>query len=184
MSTNAATSDTRLLLEISKGSEPAFQLIFKRYCPRMLAFALKLLKSQFSAEEAVQEVFIRLWEHRDTLGQIKNPQDYLFILLRNKVMNELRAASRNQKRREQLWEAMEQRATQPMISIETKEVEQMLEHAVNNLSPQQQKIFRLSREKGLSHREIANELHISPLTAKKHVADSIKSIKSNLKKSD
>ena len=174
----------RLFIEISQGSESAFREAFQRYCPRMLHFAAKMLKSDFAAEEAVQEVFIRLWKHREVLSEIKNPNDYMFILIRNQVMNDLRSISREQKRREQLWEDMEQRAvpSSPSLSIEVRETEELLKNIMNQLTPQQRKIFHLSRGQGLSHQEIGDQLHISPLTAKKHIADSLKIIKSNLKK--
>lgn len=174
-------TDKQLFKEISEGNERAFQLFFKRYYPRMFSFAGKVVKSPHVAEEIVQEVFIRLWEQREVLAEIKNPENYLFIVLRNHAFNNLRAAANEQNRREQLWEALEQRAAEASTSLEAKEAEQFFEKILLQLSPQQRKIFRMSREEGYSHQQIADELHLSKHTVKKHVADSLKIFKTYLK---
>jgi len=174
-------TDKQLFKEISEGNERAFQLIFKRYYQRMLSFAGKVVKSPHVAEEIVQEVFIRLWEQREVLAEIKNPDNYLFIVMRNHALNHVRAAANEQNRREQLWEALEQRAADAGASLETQEAEQFFEKILAQLSPQQRKIFRMSREEGYSHQQIADELHLSKHTVKKHVADSLKIFKAYLK---
>ncbi len=176
-------SEKQLFEKINEESEWAFQVLFKRYYPRMLSFVGKVVKSPYVAEEIVQEVFIRLWENRYMLNEVKNPKDYLFIMVRNHALNYLRAAAREQSRREQLWEDLEKRAANIHATLEEQEAGQWLEKIVAKLSPQQQKVFRLSREQGLSHQEIANELHLSKNTVKKHVAESLKTFKLYLKES-
>jgi|SRR5690554_1358822 len=127
-------TDKQLFKEISEGNEQAFQLIFKRYYPRMLSFAGKVVKSPHVAEEIVQEVFIRLWEQREVLTEIRNPENYFFIVMRNHAFNYLRAAANEQNRREQLWEALEQRAADASTSLETQEAEQFFEKILSQLS--------------------------------------------------
>jgi len=60
------------------------------------------------------------------------------------------------------------------------ERERLLNEAVANLPSQQQRVFRLARQEGLSRDQIANELQISPNTVRNHLADAIKTIKSRL----
>lgn len=174
-------TDKQLFKEVSEGNERAFQLIFERYYQRLFSFADKVVKSPHVAEEMVQEVFIRLWEQRERLAGIKNPENYCFIVIRNQVFNYLRAAAHEQSRREQLWEALQQRAAEADSSLEAEEAEQFFEKILAKLSPQQQKVFRLSRVEGYSHQQIADELNLSRLTVKKHVADSLKIFKGYLK---
>ena len=174
-------SEKKLFKEISEGNERAFQFIFTRYYPRMISFADKMVKSPHVAEEVVQEVFIRLWEQRELLTEIKNPENYFFIVIRNHALNYLRAAANEQRRREQLWAALEQRAVDAITTLEMEEADQFFEKILERLSPQQRKIFRMSREEGLSHQQIADELHLSKNTVKKHVAESLKMLKASLK---
>lgn len=181
MKEETSFTDKQLFKEISEGNERAFQLIFKRYYQRMFSFAGTVVKSPHVAEEIVQEVFIRLWEQREVLAEVKNPENYFFIVIRNHAFNYLRAAANEQNRREQLWEALEQRAVDASSSLEAQEAEQFFEKILAQLSPQQRKIFRMSREEGFSHQQIADELHLSKHTVKKHVADSLKILKAYLK---
>lgn len=174
-------TDKQLFKEVSEGNEQAFQLVFKRYYQRMFSFAGTVVKSPHLAEEIVQEVFIRLWEQRELLAEISNPENYFFIVIRNRAYNYLRAAANEQSRREQLWEAMQQRAEEPDSSLEAEEADRFFEKIMAKLSPQQQKVFRMSRVEGYSHQQIADELKLSKLTVKKHVADSLKVFKGYLK---
>ncbi|MEL7598786.1 MAG: RNA polymerase sigma-70 factor [Proteiniphilum sp.] len=177
----SSSSEKQLFKEISEGNERAFQLIFTRYYPRMISFADKMVKSPHVAEEIVQEAFIRLWEQRELLTEIKNPENYFFIVIRNHALNYLRAAANELKRREQLWDAMEQRAVDGITTMEMEEADQFFEKILEKLSPQQRKIFRMSREEGFSHQQIADELHLSKNTVKKHMAESLKIFKASLK---
>lgn len=93
-------TDKQLFKEVSEGNEQAFQLVFKRYYQRMFSFAGTVVKSPHLAEEIVQEVFIRLWEQRELLAEISNPENYFFIVIRNRAYNYLRAAANEQSRRE------------------------------------------------------------------------------------
>ena len=142
-----------------------------------------MVHSSHAAEEIVQEVFIRLWEHREMLTEVKSPADFIFILVRNYTLNYLRSMLKEEEGRERLWAALEQRASQAHADtpLETKETAQLLQKIVAKLTDQQRRVFRMSREEGLSHQEIASELHISKNTVKKHVADSIKMVKVHLK---
>ncbi|MDD5620860.1 MAG: RNA polymerase sigma-70 factor [Proteiniphilum sp.] len=174
-------SDKQLFKEVSEGDERAFQHLFTRYYPRMISFAGMMVKSPFAAEEIVQEVFIRLWEQREVLAEVKSPENFVFIVIRNHTFNYLRAAANEQNRREQLWEALQQRAADETITLEMQEADQFFEKILAKLSPQQQKIFRMSREEGFSHQQIADELQLSKDTVKKHIANSLKVFKSYLK---
>ena len=174
-------SDRHLFKEVCDGDERAFQHLFTRYYPRMISFAGMMVKSPYAAEEIVQEVFIRLWEQREVLAEVKSPENFVFIVIRNHTFNYLRAAANEQNRREQLWEALQQRAADETITLEMQEADQFFEKILAKLSPQQQKIFRMSREEGFSHQQIADELQLSKDTVKKHIANSLKVFKSYLK---
>lgn len=174
-------NDKQLFKEVSEGDERAFRIMYNRYYQRMYSFAAKVVKSPHVAEEIVQEVFIRLWEQRELLCEVKNPDNYVFIVIRNHTYNYLRAVAREQNRREKLWEALQQQVTDEGTSLEAEEAELFLEKLLAKLSPQQRKIFRMIREDGFSHQQIADELHLSRDTVKKHVANSLKIFKAHLK---
>jgi len=174
-------TDKQLFEAVCEGNERAFQHIFTRFYPRMISFAGMMVKSRDAAEEIVQEVFIRLWEQRELLSEVKSPENYLFIVIRNQALNHLRAAAKEQNRREQLWEALQQRVADDSTTLEMLEADQFFEQIVARLTPQQQLVFRMSRTEGYSHQQIADQLHLSKETVKKHIANSLTQLRSYLK---
>ncbi|MES1249635.1 MAG: sigma-70 family RNA polymerase sigma factor, partial [Chitinophaga rupis] len=70
----------------------------------------------------------------------------------------------------------------PATALELKDANQLIEHGINQLTPQQQKVFRLSRFQGLSHAEIAQATGLSPRTVKNYMVSAILSLRNYLEK--
>lgn len=60
---------------------------------RLYSFALQYVAVEETAEEVVNDVFVKLWQYRDTLLTIHNPGSYLFIAVRNQLLNYLKKYS-------------------------------------------------------------------------------------------
>ena len=177
-------SDNQLFLAISRGSESAFRFIFERYHQRMWAFVMTLVKSPHIAEDIVQESFIKLWECRAILADVKKPNDFIFILVRNHALDSLRKLTREDKERErdQVWEDLKRQSVYVDYWLEAKQAAQILEQIIAQLPCQQQKVIRLRHNRGLSHQEIADYLQISKNTVKKHLAIALKTCREELKR--
>jgi len=175
------TTDKQLFVAISEGDERAFRLIFDRYRQKTWSFVLTLVKSQHIAEEIIQESFIKLWENRKALAEVKNPDDYLFIFVRNHLFNTLRNMTREEKKKAQLKKNLEQREVyMDHYWLEVQQAAQMLEQIIARLPNQQKKIILLKREKALSLQEIADKLKISKNTVKKHLSVALKTCRKQL----
>src|SRR3546814_19951508 len=74
----------------ARGDQRAFKLIFDAYQPRVYTFALRYLKSGHLAEEAVQEVFVKLWRKGTVLAEINDLQQYIFMAPRTHPLDCLR----------------------------------------------------------------------------------------------
>lgn len=83
-------SDEDLLTSLRQGSEDAFTVIYERYHKLLYVLAYKYLKSTYSSEDAVQQVFLKLWEARSLLMVNVNLRNYLYTMLKNHVLNEIR----------------------------------------------------------------------------------------------
>ena len=79
-----------LLARAAQGDHRAFKRIFDAYQPRVYTFALHYLRSTHLAEEAVQEVFVKLWRKGSTLTAINDLQQYIFRVARNHALDSLR----------------------------------------------------------------------------------------------
>jgi len=176
--------DEQLFLAISEDSEMAFQHIFERYYQPMWSFVMTLVKSSHIAEDIVQESFIKLWGCRNILAEVKKPSDFIFILVRNHALDIIRKLAREQKekRKEQLWEDLKQQSIHSDYWLEMKQATEILKQIIDQLPAQQQKIMHLSRELGLSHQDIADQLKISKNTVKNHLVVALKTCREQLKK--
>lgn len=166
------------LTAAAEGNQEAFSRIFYAFKDKVYTVALKLTESEDRAEEVVQEVFLKLWLQREKLLDIHSFEDYLFIVTRNHIFTILKRIALQYKT-ERLWESnrddAENLTENELISTE---YENVLQQAIDLLSPQQKEVYLLSREKHLKREEIATLLNVSPETVKTHLARAMHHIKS------
>jgi RNA polymerase sigma-70 factor (ECF subfamily) len=155
--------------------------LFDKYFHLLRLNALKLLKSEFWAEEVTQEALLQVWESRHTLSTIENPASWLFRIVGNKCIDRMR--------RQQI----ELRAQYVINSIsndnqhagETEKYDydrlrKLITEAVNNLPEQQKLVYTLQQEEELSYKEIASRLGISPHTVRNHLVRAFNAIRNHL----
>jgi RNA polymerase sigma-70 factor (family 1) len=156
--------------------ELLFAGIFKTHEYRLYALALKLTKSDLYAKDIIQEVFLKLWEHRKSLRSIDNIEAWLYRLTENKVIDFLRKAAADGRLKEKLWNKLpNNQQTEPAVEI--KEYNYIIQKAIDQLPPQRKLIYYLNREEGLNYQQIANELHISRHTVKNQLSTALQSIR-------
>ena len=85
-------SDEDLVARLRQGDEKAFTAIYERYHKLLYVLAWRYLKSPEAAEDAVQQVFLRLWESHSVLMVNVNLKNYLYTMIKNWVLNEIRNA--------------------------------------------------------------------------------------------
>lgn len=165
-----------LLLQLAKGEEAAFSTLYHHYRDRIYTIAYGLSKSTATAEEIVQDVFLKIWIKRAALAGTTSFKDYLFIITRNHVFNLLKRSATRTAMEKQLSREDGDMPT-PDILMEHKDYQQLLQQAVVNLSPQQQQVYRLIKEQGLKREEVAAQLGLSPETVKVHLAKAMRAIR-------
>jgi RNA polymerase sigma-70 factor (family 1) len=159
--------------------ELLFADIFKTHEYRLYTLALRLTKSDLYAKDIIQEVFLKLWEHRDSLGSIENIEAWLYRLTENKVIDFLRKVAADGRLKEKLWNNLPNyQQTEP--SVEIKEYDHIIQQAIDQLPPQRKLIWYLNREEGLNYQEIANELHISRHTVKNQLSSALQTLRAKL----
>lgn len=173
---------SNLISRITASDEHAFRILFDLYSKRLFSFALAMTKSAADAEEIIQECFTRLWIQRNTLPYIDSEEAWLYRMVRNRTLDHLRKISREQKMISQVWSNL----SQPDRSLEeyilSREYQQLIDQALSRLSPQKQQVYRLSREKQLSHEEIAAITGLSKSRVNNILTETLKFIKAHLDK--
>ena len=164
-----------MLCRIAEGDEAAFSELFYAYHQRLGAYVYRLTESRPATQEIVQDVFVKIWVKRSGLADIVNFDAYLFTAARNHVFNYIRNMARERSRQAAL-------EVEPAVAVETPEEDYhlMLDEAVAQLPQQQQRVYRLHKQEGLSHAEIAERMQLSVETVKKHMSLALRAIRDRL----
>ena len=166
---------------VAGGNEDAFRVLFNGYRSRLYTYILKLSRSNEIAEDTVHDVFLKLWENRQNLAHVDNLNAYLYRMAHNKAYTGFKRRAKEslilallEKEQTGIYEGASD------DSISTKEVREFIQQAVNKLTPQQKKVFLLSRQEGLKLDEIATTLQISKNTAKNHLIQALHTLRQEI----
>jgi len=178
---NIDNSNTELVKLLKKGDMSAFDIIYKKYSRRLYGFVFRYVKQESDTEDIVQEVFIKIWKSREKIEVYSSFESYLFTIAHNATVNLLKKRATEQKYVEHVKSVQSiDEAYELTDEIHYKELKHKLLGLLDELSPRQKEIFQLSREEGLSHKEIAEKLGISTNTVKNHLVTTLSFLKSKL----
>ena len=166
---------------IIMGDEQAFELLYRRYFVRLCAFANKFLGDPQSAEEVVQDIFLKLWENRIILRNDGSGKSFLFQAVHNKSLNLLahqKVVNRYSEMIKTVYSHIEEFDVHE--SLMAQELNSRIQTTINNLAPECKKIFLMSRAEGKKHLEIAEELHISIKTVETQINRALKKLRTEL----
>lgn len=161
-------------------SDDPFKRLFDSYKNRIYGYVLAIAHSPYAAEEITQEIFIKLWLCRDLLPGVENLDGYIFTIARNRTLNHLRKAGYDARLLRELQERMMLQHNNVEERALATEYDRLLRDALSRLSPQRRLVFQLSRDGGLNHSEIAEQLHLSRNTVKNHMVEALRFIRSYL----
>ncbi len=172
-----------LCKKISQNSDQqAFKELYLVFFDRLYKFAFSILHSAEFAEEAVNDVFLNIWQKRSNLKNISSLKNYLFISTKNTSFNYL---SKFRKERntslDDVLVRFEVDELTPETAFFTSEVRSEIEHAINQLPPKTKLVFQMAKVEGLKYKEIAEILDISVNTIDNHIATAIKKLSLSLK---
>ncbi|MCZ4244176.1 RNA polymerase sigma-70 factor [Pedobacter punctiformis] len=174
MSTYSNFSDNELYALMVQDNEEAFTFLYHRYWKRLLYKAAFKLQSDVDAEEVVQDVFVDLWKSRKRIEIQHSFHTYVAAILRYKIMAKMAANKKClHKTVEDIYQlAVSDHSTEQWLAFS--DLQEEIEAAVKALPDKCQLIFRMSREKGLSDKQIAQDLDLSPKTVEAHITRAIK----------
>ncbi|MEO8173257.1 MAG: RNA polymerase sigma-70 factor [Sediminibacterium sp.] len=168
--------DKALFLRIAQGDEASFTELFHGYTPKLLAYLVKITRDERLARELVQETLLKIWIKREHLQHVSSPSAYLFRLAGNLATDYFR----EERARRKLYGRMPVTEESPFMDtgevIAAREVAGIIARAVEALPGRQQEVYRLSREQGLSHEEIAARMNISVSTVNNQIGTALKSL--------
>jgi RNA polymerase sigma-70 factor (family 1) len=171
-----------LLTKLRNGDELAFAQIYNQYRSKMYLYAYNLCKSSETAEEIVQEVFVRLWQKKEQINTDLNFSAYLKKITLNHVLNHLKKVAREKSLQDEIFHYIETIRNTTEDNLLEKELLKTYDEAIENLPPQKKIIYQMSRNEEMSHDQIAEKLNISKNTVKNHMVEATKFIRSYVNK--
>jgi len=178
---NLNFDDDKILVARLKGGEvQAFDVLFHKYSNKLYRFSFSLLKNEEDSGEIVQETFLRIWKKHQSIDSGKSFRSYLFTISYNLIIDLLRLRLKDQEYRKFLATFFEPSQTEKESQMDYESLDKKIREAIDLLPDKRKQIYKLSREEGLNHKEIAEKLNLSVKTVENQINLSLKQIKTHL----
>lgn len=182
-SENSNNEDSSLFLLIKKRDKEAFTVVYHKYHHYLYSLAFRYLKDVELAEDAVQHVFVKLWDSARYIDVGINMKNYLYTMTKNFVLNQIRD---NKEMISLNYENAQIEITdesRDVVSImEDKQLLSLLYEGIQHLPPQKKEICHLKIDENKSNQEIAEVMGISVNTVKSHYQESVKMLRDYFQK--
>lgn len=171
----------QILQEVAQGSETAFRELFYAYKDNIYHTAWRLSKDEFIADEVLQETFVLVWTNREKLEEVTDFNAWLYRIAKNVFLARLR---KNTLPTEPLDLYLHDlNCTLPTINTaEYKELENHFEKAISRLPEKQRLTYQFIKNEGMSRKEVAQLLAVSPETVKSNYEDANNKVRAYLLK--
>ena len=170
----------RELIEGIRSCDPGVaQYLLDRYWQPLIRYADGILGGAVDSQDVVQDAFVRLWAHRERWDEVGSVRALLYTVTRNLALDEGRRLSR--RTQVSYEDDIPYIGPSPSEEVVMDEVQRAAADAVSSLPPKRQEVFRLSREEGLSHKEIAAIMEISVNTVANQMTMAIADLRRALK---
>ena len=180
---NSNNEDSSLFLLIKKRDNEAFTVVYHKYHHYLYALACRYLKDAELAEDAVQHVFVKLWDSARYIDVEINLKNYLYTMTKNFVLNQIRdnkeMISLNY---ENAQIEIPDESSDILSIMEDKQLRSMLYEGIQHLPPQKKEICQLKIDENKTNQEIADEMGISVNTVKSHYQESVKMLREYFQK--
>ncbi|WP_257658489.1 RNA polymerase sigma factor [Parapedobacter lycopersici] len=173
-----------LISNLKGGDEHAFTVLYNKYSPAIYVNILKLVKAEEVALDVLQELFIKIWNHRESIDPDKDFRAYLFRITYNQIRDFFRKAARDRQLTDRLVALTTEGYEHIERLLQQKETAAILDRAIDALPTQQRRIFILCRVEGRSYEEVATMLELSIATIGNQLSKATKNIRSQLNTRD
>ena len=180
--------ESEILTRFAKGEGSAFKHIYEHYFDVVFYYILSLVQNKVEAEDIAEEVFIKLWEKRNTIFVKKTLKSYLLSVAHNTVIDFFSSKKILKEKTSQYADFDYISEAEEIIFKEfsdtyllAKDLRKEIHNAINNLPSKCRKIFKMSRLYDMKNKEIANKLDVSINTVEKQISIALRKLRETLK---
>ena len=171
-----------LLSSVSSDDRGAFERFYNLYYDQVFRFAYYCLGEKEACKEAVSDVFFSIWKSKARLKEIDNIDTYLYITVRNEALRHIsRSNSVNKIQMDQLYSFEPEEEATPEGMLESREMRELLNLAIDELPEKCRLIFLMIREEGLNTKEVAKILSFQESTVRVQMKIAIEKLIKRLK---
>jgi RNA polymerase sigma-70 factor, ECF subfamily len=172
--------EQNLIKELKKRNKFAFDYLFTYYYSGLCVFAYKYLGDHQSVEDVVQDFFVSFYFEIPQLEIKSSLKAYLFVSVRNRCLDWQKHHHIVEKYRKMMLRKSDERDDLPSEMLAESELRSAIEKGMEKLPERCREVFIMSRIKGLSNQEIADELHLSKRTVELQITNALKILRAEL----
>lgn len=169
-----------VLRKLKQGDRDAFDKVYHACKERIYGNLIKLLKSEEMAREMLQKVFIRLWDKHALIDPAQPIHAWMHRIATNMVIDYFRKAARDRKLEAQLVATAEKGYSHVEEDLQHKQLQAVLNDAIEKLSPRRKEVFKLIKQEGKSYQQVSKMLGISESTINDHIVKANHSIQKQI----
>jgi len=174
-------NDETIITGLKEGNKLIIDQIYHAYHKRIYAFAYSLVKVEDDALDVVHEVFVKLWKNRHRLEPDTHIEPLIFTITRNTVLSLFRKKASEKKYQEHfVHNPTFDKTTNTENIVEYNFLKDKVDHYVQQLQPKSREVYSLSREQGLSNKEISQQMGIAEKTVEDHITKALSFLKKHL----
>jgi len=170
-------TDRELTALLGRGDQAAFTELYLSYSGPMYINMLKMVKDKQLTEELVQDLFTRIWQKHEVFTDEVDFKPYLYRAAQNLVYDFFRKLKRDKRMHAEFMDAAIEAYNDIEEGLHLKESEELLNKALSQLSPQQQRVYKLCKIEGFTYKQAAEQMGISSHTVKEYLSKSSKLVK-------
>lgn len=170
-----------LVQQMKDGNKAAFEKLFHEHYQMLCRFGYRWVQDAEQVEEIVQEIFVGLWEKRETLTITGSFKSYLFSAIRNACLNHIKHLNVRAEHQTYVQATANPNLNSVDQQVQASELARAIADAVEELPERCKAVFKLSREEGKKYAEIAEELDISIKTVENQMGKALKMLRERLK---
>jgi RNA polymerase sigma-70 factor (ECF subfamily) len=171
------------LEKLGKGDHGAFDFLFTMYYPKVKSFLFGFLKDMDIASDLAQDIFFKVWTHREAISKTASFKSYLFRMAKNMIYDYYEHQTVKEKyelKQQEQYNRFYSDIVDTEEDIYAKELLLLIDIIIDKMPPQRKRIFILSRKEGFSNDEIACRLMINKRTVENHLTQALHDIRTLL----
>lgn len=169
-----------MVAKLQKGDRYAYTEIYDRYKLPLYSFLWKRIDDKERVNDILHDVFLTIWEKRESISYDTSLSGYLFSSVRNRLLDIIAHEKVKQRYIDSFYDFIQINEISADHLLRSKELSERIAREIAGLPPKTREVFELSRVSNLSRKEIADQLGVSEQTVKSHMFNALKTLRLKL----